>query len=106
MRVSDRSSVNRQGAASCVIVTRWSLTTTVPVRVRDCWLAAAVTVTSDSPWPDDGVTRIQDVSVETLHEHSRAAVTVTLTVPPAVETRTMASSDSSGSGRRSDPRAH
>ena len=55
-RVSDRSSVNRQGAASCLIVTRWSLTTTVPVRMLDCWLAAAVTVISDSPWPDDGVT--------------------------------------------------
>jgi hypothetical protein len=83
MRVSDRSSVNRQGEASCVTVRRRSLTTIVPERALGCWFAAAVSVTSSSPWPDAGATRIHDASLDTLHEHSRAAATTAVTLPPA-----------------------
>jgi hypothetical protein len=78
----DRSSVNWQGAASCVMVIRCSLTTTTPLRERACALTPALTVTSDSPWPDEGVTWIHETSLERFHEHSRAAVTITFALPP------------------------
>jgi hypothetical protein len=82
MRACDRSSVNRQGAAACVIMTRRSLTTRAPVRELARSFATAVSVTSDSPWPDDGDTWIQEASLERLQTQSRAAVTTTVTLPP------------------------
>jgi hypothetical protein len=72
-----------QGAASCEMVTRWSLIKTAAVRGLGCPLTAAESVNDPSPWPEVGDTCSHDASLDAVQLHSRAAVTGTFTRPPA-----------------------
>ena len=58
----------------------------VPVRVVAALFSATVNVNDASPWPLAGDTRIQDASLVAVHEHSRAAPTVTDSCAPLAGT--------------------
>ena len=77
---------NRHGAASCEMVTLWSLTTTIAERLAACGFDAIVATTDESPCPDAGDTFTHEALLDAVQLHSRLAPTVTLTVPPLAGT--------------------
>src|SRR4051794_26672508 len=56
--------------------------TSAALRGAPCVFAAMLSVTADSPWPVVGETLTHDASLEAVQLHSRAALTVTFTLPP------------------------
>jgi hypothetical protein len=60
-----------------------SLTTTAPVRERPSGFAATISVIDASPCPLAGLTCTHGASLDALHVHSRAALTVRVTRLPA-----------------------
>lgn len=81
--VPDVDNSKRHGAGSCARVTRTSFRTMAPLRTAATLFSATRIVSVPSPCPEDGDTLIQDASVAAVHEHSRAAETVVLTVAPS-----------------------
>jgi hypothetical protein len=80
-------SVNRHGAASCMMRTRLSLMTISASRAAAPPFGATRKSTLPLPCPDEGETsRIQLVCVDTLHSHSGWAVTEMVPVPPSATT--------------------
>jgi hypothetical protein len=82
----DAFNSKRHGAGSCEMVTRWSLTTTAAERAAAWGFDWIVATRAESPWPEAGETLIHDASLDAVQLHSRAAPTVTLTVPPVAGT--------------------
>lgn len=82
IRAEEIGSSNRQGAASCAIMTRLSLTTMAAERPTAAAFSATITVSEASPWPDVGATRTHDASLAAVHGHSRLVVTFASRRPP------------------------
>jgi hypothetical protein len=60
-----------------------SFTKITAVRAFPAGLADTFTVIGASPWPLEGLTEAHDVSLDAVHVHSRAAMTVRVTRLPA-----------------------
>lgn len=65
---------------------RMSLRLIAPVRAVAVLFSETVKVSAASPWPLAGATRIHDASLAAVHEHSRAAPTVSDSSAPLDET--------------------
>jgi len=73
-----------------VTVTVWPAIIAVPVRAVVPGLASIVTVTDPLPLPEAGPTAIHDAPLDAVQLQPAAAVTVTLAVPAAAGTESVA----------------
>jgi hypothetical protein len=86
MRSSDPRRSNAHGLASCDTVTRTLLTETPPDRTLGRSLRPTVTLNDPFPCPEVALSCIQGASLVAVHVQSRAADTVTATLPPSAGT--------------------